>query len=118
MGTLTYADTVIGFDDRVLTHLQIVVIQKLRRGESFTLSWLNGPSAGSGRGAIWLSPYQPLHFQFDERRLPEIDGTWLARLTESADGPRGLLVLDVQGHPIAARSVSHRHVDAGNGRRR
>lgn len=40
MGKLVYDSTFTAeFDDRLLTHLQIVIGMKLRRGESFMFSW-------------------------------------------------------------------------------
>ena len=55
MGKLFYDGSVeIDFEDRVLTHLQIVITAKLRRSESFLFSWRDDPSMGDGRSAIWL----------------------------------------------------------------
>ena len=39
MGALVYETMVIPFEDRLLAHLQIVIVNKLRRGESFVMSW-------------------------------------------------------------------------------
>jgi hypothetical protein len=39
MGTLNYAKTTVEFDDRVLAHLKVVIVSKLRRGEPLQLSW-------------------------------------------------------------------------------
>ncbi|MEF2975639.1 hypothetical protein V3W46_00275 [Subtercola sp. YIM 133946] len=54
MGKLVYGDsgTEIEFDDRVLTHLQIVIGAKLRRRESFFFSWKDDPAVGDGRSSI------------------------------------------------------------------
>lgn len=38
MGSLRYDGQWVEFDDDVLAHLQIVIIGKLRRGESFLMS--------------------------------------------------------------------------------
>ena len=46
MGSLTYDGIVVQFEDRVLTHLQIVIVQKLRKGESFLMSWRDADSVG------------------------------------------------------------------------
>ncbi|WP_297345228.1 hypothetical protein [Amnibacterium sp.] len=40
MGTLTYDGTVIEFDDRTLTHLEIVIVQRFRTGNGVLLSWV------------------------------------------------------------------------------
>jgi hypothetical protein len=94
MGYLSYDhDTVaIHVDDRTLAHLQIVIINKLRRHESFAFSWTEPVMAGSGRGTIWVHPATNLHFRFDGNRPPTINHTWLAILVESADSGHGLCI--------------------------
>lgn len=74
MGTFHYdASLKVDFEDRVLAHLQIVIGAKLRRGESFYVSWRDDESVGDGRTAVASSiassgiqvfrqqnaPYQP-----------------------------------------------------------
>jgi hypothetical protein len=102
MGTLTYADVDIEFDDRVLAHLQIVIVNKLRRRESFAMSWRDADDVGDGRSAIWIDPSIPLYFKFDGSRVPSIDREWLTALAESADSSRGLIVMDDHGVPESA----------------
>lgn len=97
MGSLVYESMVFEFDDRVLAHLQIVIVNKLRKGEPFLMSWRLPADAGSGRGAIWLDPSIPLYFEFDGSRPPAINREWLARLAQSADGSLGLIVVDEDG---------------------
>jgi hypothetical protein len=108
MGTMTYAGAVVEFDDRVLTHLQIVVMQKFRRGESFPMSWIDDVRIGDGRSAMWLTPAVPVFFRFDGSRVPPVDQEWLDRLARSADGPRGLIVMDADGVPVKAMGTGHR----------
>ncbi|TFB48148.1 ATP-dependent DNA ligase [Cryobacterium tagatosivorans] len=93
MGSLTYDKFTIEFDDRMLAHLQIVIVQKLRRGESFVFSWRNAPEAGDGRSAIWLHEAIPLYFRFSGSRSPEINVQWVAALTRTANGSQGLLAI-------------------------
>ncbi|MEN2742255.1 hypothetical protein ABCS02_31130 [Microbacterium sp. X-17] len=53
MGSLIYDSTVIEFDERLLLHLQIVIVNKLRRHESLTgpvVTGEDGRSEVSGRG--------------------------------------------------------------------
>jgi hypothetical protein len=88
---------VVQIDDRVLAHLQIVIVKKLRRGESFVMSWKDSPSVGDGRSAIWLHPTIPIHFKFEGGRVPSINEAWLEELTASANGPRGLIVTQEEG---------------------
>src|SRR6478609_606908 len=92
MGTLIYDSMALEFEDRLLAHLQIVIVNKLRRGDSFLMSWRVSADAGSGRGAIWLDPSIPLYFEFAGSRLPVIDREWLARLGNTADSATGLIV--------------------------
>jgi hypothetical protein len=93
MGSLAYGsgDTTIEFDDRALAHLQIVIIAKLRRHESFLFSWVNPMDAGSGRGGIWLSSTSTLSFKFSGNRQPTINKAWAEALMRSANSATGLL---------------------------
>nr|WP_188681220.1 ATP-dependent DNA ligase [Subtercola lobariae] len=79
-------------DDRTLTHLQIVIVRKLRLSEGFAMSWAFSPDFGSGRASVWIHPTIPLHFKFSGSRVPSINPVWLAELTESANSSRGLIV--------------------------
>ena len=91
MGSLTYDRVTVEFDDRILAHLQIVIVQKLRRGESFLLSWRNAAEAGNGRSSAWLHPAIPLYFKFSGGQPPSINPLWLAQLTRSANSSQGLV---------------------------
>lgn len=102
MGSLTYGGTTVEFDDRLLAHLQIVVVNKLRRHDGFVLSWRDGEEMGGGRSAIWLDPSTPVYFTFDGSRVPGIDRDWLRRLADSADSSTGLVAMDESGHAMAA----------------
>ena len=97
MGSITYDGTQVQFEDRLLTHLQIVIVQKFHRGESFLMSWKDSPLIGDGRAAIWLAPNIPIYFRFSGSRLPEINRDWLQKLGESADGGSGLVVVGEDG---------------------
>lgn len=91
MGSLTYDRVTVDFDDRILAHLQIVIVQKLRRGESFLLSWRNAAEVGDGRSSAWLHPAIPLYFKFSGGQPPTINPLWLAQLTRSANSSQGLV---------------------------
>ena len=97
MGTISYDGMIVQVDDRTLTHLQIVIINKLRRGDTFLMSWKDSADVGSGRSSIWLHPYVLVHFKFNGGRVPTINEKWLAVLTESADSSRGLIVTAEHG---------------------
>ena len=110
MGYLAYEGLMIEFDDRLLVHLEIVIVNKLRRRESFSMSWRDAPEIGHGRSTIWLDPSIPLYFKFDGSRSPAIDRDWLEALGESAAGPHGLIVTDENGDspPVGRRYHSSR----------
>jgi hypothetical protein len=108
VGTLTYAGAVVEFDDRVLTHLQVVIVQKFRRGESFPMSWVDDAPGGDGRSAMWLTPTVPIFFKFDGSRVPTIDQSWIDVLARSAESPRGLVVTDASGGLVRPSSPGHR----------
>lgn len=91
MGTLSYDRIVVEFDDRTLTHLQVVIVQKLRRGESFLFSWRNAHEVGDGRSSAWMHPSIPLYFKFTGGHTPTLNGEWIAQLTRSANSSQGLV---------------------------
>jgi hypothetical protein len=92
MGTLYYGDsgTPIGIEDRTLAHLKVAVITKLRRGESFTLSWQHTDDQPRGRSTIWLHPAVSLRFVFDEPEQPELNRRWIEELMRSANSTGGV----------------------------
>lgn len=94
MGTLQYNGSVVEFDDRLLAHLQIVIVEKIRRGEAFLMSWSEKAETGDGHSAIWIHPTHNLHFTFVHGRNPRINRAWLSELTNSANSTRGLLVTE------------------------
>ncbi len=97
MGSLIYDSTVIDFDDRLLLHLQIVIVNKLRRHESFAMSWRDAPEVGDGRSTIWLDPSIPLYFKFAGSRTPTVNREWLDLLAESAASSTGMIVVGEDG---------------------
>jgi hypothetical protein len=97
-GTTTEPITV---DDRVLAHVKVVVATKLRRGESFTLSWVHGSDEPAGRSTIWLQPSIPLRFVFESEQPESLDQNLLKRMANDANSSRGLS-LDVAIDELAA----------------
>lgn len=92
MGLLTYDGIEVEFDDRLLAHLHVVIVQKLRRGESFCFTWRDDLAVGGGRSSLWLHPSIPLHFKFYGSRSPVLNRAWLATLTLSSNSSQGLIV--------------------------
>jgi len=108
VGTLYYGDsgTPIGIEDRALAHLKVAITTKLRRGESFTLSWRHPDEQPRGRSTLWLHPSIPLRFVFDEPVAPELSRSWIEDLMRSANSTGGVQLvpenLDIE--PIATSS--------------
>jgi hypothetical protein len=105
MGTLKYDGTSVEFDDLLLAHVQIVVIQKLRRQESFQLTWREPEAIGGGHTAIWLHPVCAITFHFTSSDKLTIDKKWLHELMESANSPRGMYVTDADGRAADPSAV-------------
>jgi len=94
VGRFTYDGTVkVDFDDRVLAHLQVVISQKLRRGEPFPFTWRNDASIGDGRTTVWLHPSASLVYRYSGSRQPAINRAWLEALTQAANSTGGLTLV-------------------------
>lgn len=93
MGRFIYdtSSNSVDLDDRALAHLRIVVMNKLRRGESFMFDIEIGD--GSGRRSFWLHPSVPLQFHFFGSRVPRINRAWIEILMQTASGPNGLTMV-------------------------
>jgi hypothetical protein len=78
--------------DRVLAHLKIVIAAKLRRGESFTLTWRHAIEETGGRSTIWIQPSIPLRFVFAGAEPELLDPDLLRRLAAEATRSGGLTV--------------------------
>lgn len=127
MGTLYYGDsgTPIGIEDRALAHLKVAIVTKLRRGESFTLSWQHPEDQPRGRSTLWLHPTIALRFVFDAPEAPELSRGWVEELMRSANSTGGIQLVEEhigaepsvptepftpatggQPDPVAAESIS------------
>lgn len=94
MGSLYYGSDTSAIDmpDRLLAHVKVVIATKLRRGESFTLSWRHPAGAEAGRSTLWLHPAIPLRIVFDQPEPESLDPEWLKELAASASSTGGLHV--------------------------
>jgi len=108
VGTIAYDGMLIKFDDRLLAHLQIVIMQQFRRRESFAMSWLDALSVGDGRSSIWLHPEGDVYFKFEGSRTPAINQEWLDRLTASARSSQGLIVVAETGELARSMGANRR----------
>ena len=111
MGVLIYGPQDVEFDDRLLTHLEIVIVNKFRRHESFLVSWLDDLSVGSGRASMWMASEMPVYFKYWGSRVPSINKEWLRALELGAESSRGLIVLDEDGKPAHAGRAGQRRTD-------
>ncbi len=75
MGTLTYDSTAgpIRVDDVGLSQLKVVIAMKLRRQESFMMTWPHIGEGASGRQMVWIHPSIPLQLTFDIDPIPPVD---------------------------------------------
>jgi len=87
------------FDDRVLAHLKVVIVSKLRRGESFTFSWENSAASGSGHSSVWLHPAIPMQFEFFGSKEPSLNRAWLEELVQLSNTPAGLRIIPEPAAP-------------------
>jgi hypothetical protein len=96
MGTMFYGGsaTPIHIEDRALAHLKVVIATKLRRGESFTLSWKHPDDQPGGRSTIWLHPSIPLRFVFEDPEQPELSRRWIEDLASSANSSGGITLVE------------------------
>ncbi|GAA4195716.1 hypothetical protein GCM10022219_21240 [Microbacterium oryzae] len=94
MGTLHYgaAATAVHIEDRALAHLKVVIISKLRRGESFSVSWCHA----HGRTTLWVHPAIPLRFVFETEEAPALNRAWLEELAQSANALGGITLVKEQ----------------------
>ena len=95
MGTIYYGGsaTPIHIEDRALAHLKVVIATKLRRNESFTVSWQHPDDQPRGRSTLWLHPSIPLRFVFDDPEPPDLSRLWIEELASSANSSGGIMLV-------------------------
>lgn len=94
MGKFVYNGSIkVEFEDRLLAHLQVAIVNKLRRGESFQFTWREDSSVGGGRTSIWVNPQSSIVYKFYGSRPPALNPAWLEALAFAANSPAGLYVL-------------------------
>ena len=131
MGTIYYGGSAnpIHIDDRALAHLKVVIATKLRRHESFTVSWQHPEDQPRGRTTIWLEPSIPLRFVFDDPEPAELSREWIEELANSANSSGGIMLvsdhfdtaperthaeaggLDLHTHGVTIRDVEVAHLE-------
>lgn len=93
MGRFIYGGTgdSVDIDDRTLAHLRVVVMNKLRRSESFMFDVEIGD--GSGRRSFWLNPSVAMQFHFFGSRAPRLNRRWIEELMQAASSVNGLTIV-------------------------
>ncbi|CAI9387036.1 hypothetical protein [Microbacterium sp. T2.11-28] len=104
MGYLYYGNSTepIEIPDRVLAHLKVVAATKLRRSESFTVSW-NKAEDSEARTTIWLQAAIPLRFELG--RTEPIDRRYLEEMAQAATSSAGVFV-DLAAEATASQPVA------------
>ena len=90
-------------EDRALTHIQLVMTAKLRRGEPFSFSWKEDISVGGGRTTVWVHAGSSLVFKYFGSRQPAINRGWIDALAFTANSPSGMYLTP---EPSDAASVT------------
>jgi hypothetical protein len=114
MGHLFYGTSTesIQIPDRLLSHLKVVATTKLRRSESFTVTWAHVDGA-PGRSTLWLQPAIPLRFVFDSAEPESLNATALKNMADMANSSAGL-VIDLTAE-IPAAEITSRPAPARTG---
>ncbi|WP_350349053.1 ATP-dependent DNA ligase [Agromyces sp. G08B096] len=86
MGKLIYGARKIDVPDRPLAHLQAVMVDKLRRGETFSLTL----SADGAQKTMIFGPSVQVMFEYASNRTPRLNRNWLKRLSEVGYAGDGL----------------------------
>jgi hypothetical protein len=97
VGRLIYEGSEQSFDidDRTLTHLRVVFMNKLRRNESFLFHAPTEP--GTGQRSLWIHASLSLVFHFYGSRHPSLNRAWVEALMREADSPAGLRIVPEPG---------------------
>jgi hypothetical protein len=92
MGKIIYGPGGSSFevDDRTLAHLQLVILMKLRRNETFPFTWWPERNAGQGRVTVWFHPAQEVQFSYSGSKVPDINRRWVEELLMAANSGTGL----------------------------
>ncbi|WP_258067693.1 hypothetical protein [Rathayibacter sp. AY1G9] len=95
MGRLIYGpqSLEIDFEDRLLAHLKVAMFTKMRRNESFSLSWSEPESSGYGRSSVWVHPMTPVHFRFHGSKRPSLNRLWIEQFIASANNTGEMTVV-------------------------
>ncbi|WP_307381562.1 hypothetical protein [Microbacterium sp. W4I20] len=75
-----------------MANLKVVIGTKLRRQESFMMTW-HPPGGDPGRTcSAWIHPAIPLQFAFDGESIPQVEPAHVAALMERANATGDLVL--------------------------
>lgn len=97
MGQLRYnsSSPAIAIEDAELAHLKVVIGTKLRRQESFMMTW-HPPGRDPGRiCSAWIHPAIPLQFFFDGETIPRVKPAHIAELVERVNSTGDLVLTNL-----------------------
>lgn len=94
MGKLRYdsSSPAISIDDAELAHLKIVIGTKLRRGESFMMTWRPLDCEPGALCSAWIHPAIPMEFYFEADATFKIDASHISELIERLNATGDLLL--------------------------
>ncbi|WP_144873861.1 hypothetical protein [Microbacterium sp. 1.5R] len=106
MGRLRYDGTSepIRIDDETLAVLKVIVGTKLRRQESFMMTWRPAEGGDPGRVTVWIHPAIPLQFLFTSSEPQHIEKRRVEEIMRSLNST-GELVVDDWGRIDAAEAT-------------
>ncbi|MFB4351578.1 ATP-dependent DNA ligase [Microbacterium sp. LS_15] len=92
-------------EDRALTHIQLVMTAKLRRGEPFPFSWREDSSVGGGRTTVWIHSGSSIVFKYFGSRSPSVNRAWVEALAYTANTPTGMYLVPEPAETAAIDKV-------------
>jgi hypothetical protein len=70
----------VAFDDRMLAHLQAVIIDKFRRNEKFAMNLVDGRRFIT----VWMTPRSPVQFVYEGSRPLRLNPGWVDLLSDTS----------------------------------
>lgn len=100
--------------DRILAHVKVVATTKLRRGESFLLTWRHCDGDAPGRTSIWMQPSIPLRFVFANPDPEPLDAEYLRELANQANSSGGIVLeWESQSTEVDVPALAAAHTGVG-----
>ncbi|MEO6826083.1 MAG: ATP-dependent DNA ligase [Microbacteriaceae bacterium] len=72
----------------------MVTLTKLRRHESFAISWRDDSEIGDGRSTVWITPSTDLHFKYSGSRQPMIEKERVEEMAAASNSTHGIQLDD------------------------